>query len=153
LVEVKWSPHRLAKAKKAGVEPLRALRVIRKRGRWCSAPTVGPGQPKSGKRAAAPYVGLLCVCMGAYCLKLYEGSSRRHSHRIKGRIQLRASGPARAAARALLLAADGARAAAGGAPAASDASSSAGSSSSSSGLSGYTTGDTHDAYSTDSESE
>ena len=100
---MKWSPHRLAKAKKAGVEPLRALRVIRKRGRWCSAPTVGPGQPKSGKRAAAPYVGLLCVCMGAYCLKLYEGSSRRHSHRIKGRIQLRASGPARAAARALPL--------------------------------------------------
>ncbi len=87
LVEVKWSPKRLAKARRGALRELAKLRALRG-GRWRGK------HPRAGKRIQAPYVGALCVCQGAWRLELWEQSvdddhpDVDHSGRIRFQSQL-----------------------------------------------------------------
>ena len=68
LVEVKWSPLRLVKARPRARRELSKLRALRGGGRWR-----GP-HPRAGKRVQAPFVGTLCVCQARWHLELWGQS-------------------------------------------------------------------------------
>ena len=91
LLEVKWTGGRRARARRAAVLHLPKLRGLLDGGRWC-----GP-HPRAGKRAQARYIGILCVCKGAWRLELWDLHSDNAEADVthEGRIVFRPSGYAR----------------------------------------------------------
>ncbi len=89
LVEVKWSPKRLAKARRGALRELAKLWAL-VGGRWRGK------HPRAGKRIQASYVGALCICKGRWSLELWSSSEHpdadhpdaRHSGRIEFRSKL-----------------------------------------------------------------